>query len=111
MRTVRRLIPNVYLVLALVFIYLPIAILIVYSFNALPKSFIWGGFSIDNYKNLFTGSEGMGILDSLLETLKVAAIASVCDGFRCAVRSRHRISDQEAAGYSNGPDIRSQRHA
>ena len=78
MRTVRRLIPNVYLVLALVFIYLPIAILIVYSFNALPKSFIWGGFSIDNYKNLFTGSEGMGILDSLLETLKVAAIASVC---------------------------------
>ena len=78
MRTVRRLIPNVYLVLALVFIYLPIAILIVYSFNALPKSFIWGGFTIDNYKNLFNGSEGMGILDSLLETLKVAAIASVC---------------------------------
>ena len=29
MRTVRRLIPNIYLVLALVFIYLPIAILIV----------------------------------------------------------------------------------
>ena len=78
MRTLKRLIPNLYLVLALVFIYLPIAILIVYSFNALPKSFIWGGFSIESYKNLFTGSEGMGIMDSLLETLKVAAIASVC---------------------------------
>ena len=65
MRSIRRLIPNLYLVLALVFIYMPIAILIVYSFNALPKSFIWGGFSIDNYKNLFTGSEGMGSLRRL----------------------------------------------
>ena len=77
-RAIKRLVPNIYLVLVLVFIYLPIAILIVYSFNALPKSFIWGGFTFDNYKNLFTGSDGSGILDSLLETLKVASIAAVC---------------------------------
>ena len=77
MRFLRRFVPNLYIVLVLAFIYLPILILIVYSFNALPKSFIWGGFTLDNYKNLFSGSDGSGILDSLLMTLKVAAIASV----------------------------------
>jgi len=77
-RHARRIIPNIYLALILIFIYLPIAVLIIYSFNALPKSFIWGGFTLDNYRNLFTGSDGSGILDSLLMTLKVAAIAAVC---------------------------------
>ena len=77
MRFIKKLVPNAYLALILVFIYLPIAVLIIYSFNSLPKSFIWGGFTFDNYKSLFKGSDGSGILESLLETLKVAAIASV----------------------------------
>ena len=77
MRFLKKLVPNAYLALILVFIYLPIAILIIYSFNSLPKSFIWGGFTLDNYKSLFKGSDGSGILESLIETLKVAAIASV----------------------------------
>ena len=41
MRIAKRLIPDIYLALLLIFIYLPIAILIIYSFNKLPKSFIW----------------------------------------------------------------------
>jgi len=77
MRYLKKLVPNLYIGLILVFIYLPIAILIIYSFNALPKSFIWGGFTLNNYKNLFSGSDGGTILDSLLTTLRVAAIASV----------------------------------
>ena len=71
MRFVKKLVPNVYLALLLVFIYLPIAVLIIYSFNALPKSFIWGGFTLKNYQSLFKGSDGTGILESLIETLKV----------------------------------------
>lgn len=77
MRFAKRLVPNIYIALVVLFIYLPIAVLIVYSFNSIPKSFIWGGFSINNYKNLFSGSDGRTILDSLLTTIKVAAIASV----------------------------------
>ncbi|MBR5732511.1 MAG: ABC transporter permease, partial [Lachnospiraceae bacterium] len=77
MRFLKRLVPDVYLALILIFIYLPIVVLIVFSFNALPKSFIWGGFTLKNYVSLFSGSDGTGILESLLETLKVAAIASV----------------------------------
>ena len=77
MRFAKKLVPNLYITLVVIFIYLPIAVLIVYSFNAIPKSFIWGGFTFNNYKNLFTGSDGRTIFDSLITTLKVAAIASV----------------------------------
>ena len=77
MRFLKRLVPDIYLALILIFIYLPIAVLIIYSFNALPKSFIWGGFTLKNYQSLFKGSDGTGILESLIETLKVASIAAV----------------------------------
>ena len=76
MRFLKKLVPNAYLALILVFIYLPIAVLIIYSFNSLPKSFIWGGFTFDNYKSLFKGSDGSGILESLLETLNCSKTKS-----------------------------------
>ena len=77
MRFVKRLIPDFYIGLILVFLFLPILILIVFSFNNLPKSFIWGGFSIRNYAKLFSGTDGKSLLNALLTTLRVAAIASV----------------------------------
>ncbi|MBR1797676.1 MAG: ABC transporter permease [Clostridiales bacterium] len=77
MRFIRRLIPNIYIGLIIVFLYLPIALLIFYSFNSVPKSFIWGGFTLRNYTGLFSGSDGGELLEALLTTLKIAAIASV----------------------------------
>ena len=77
MRFLKRLIPDIYIALILIFLYLPIVILIVYSFNSIPKSFLWGGFTIRNYTGLFSGSDGAELLESLLTTLKIAAIASV----------------------------------
>ncbi|MBR2294586.1 MAG: ABC transporter permease [Clostridiales bacterium] len=77
MRMLKRLVPNIYIGLFLLFLYLPIAILIVYSFNSVPKSFIWGGFTIRNYTNLFSGSDGGELLEALLTTLKIASVAAV----------------------------------
>lgn len=77
MRFLKRLIPDIYIALILLFLYLPIVILIVYSFNSIPKSFLWGGFTLKNYTGLFSGSDGSELLESLLTTLKIAAIASV----------------------------------
>lgn len=77
MRFLKKVIPDIYVALVFVFLYLPIAILVIYSFNNVPKSYIWGGFTLDNYINLFKGSDGGEILQSLLTTLKVAAIASI----------------------------------
>ncbi len=77
MRLLRKAIPSVYIALIIVFLYLPIALLIFYSFNSVPKSFIWGGFTLKNYTSLFSGSDGGELLEALLTTLKIAAIASV----------------------------------
>lgn len=74
---IRRLIPNVYFALVVIALYLPILILIVYSFNSIPKSFIWGGFTLENYLNLFEGSDGKELLESLLTTVRIALITSV----------------------------------
>lgn len=77
MRTIRKFIPDIYIGLVILFLYLPIALLIFYSFNKVGKSFIWGGFTFSNYTSLFSGSDGGELLESLLTTLKIAAIASV----------------------------------
>lgn len=77
MRFLRRLVPNLYIGLILAFLYLPIVILVVYSFNSVPKSFLWGGFTFNNYTTLFSGDDGKQLLESLMTTLKIAAIASV----------------------------------
>ena len=45
--------PTVYLALGLVIIYLPIALVILYSFNESKLSSVWGGFSLKWYRTLF----------------------------------------------------------
>lgn len=77
MRFLKRLGPTFYVALVFAFLYLPIAVLLIFSFNNVPKSYIWGGFTFSNYINLFKGSDGAQLFQALLTTLKVAAIASV----------------------------------
>lgn len=81
MRTLKKLVPDIYIGLVLFLLYLPIAVLIVFSFNKVPKSYNWGGFTLRNYENLFKGSEGQQLFEALMTTLKVAAIASVVSTF------------------------------
>jgi len=76
MKKLKNLFPNIYIILVFIFLYLPIIVLIIFSFNRIPKSFIWAGFSLDNYVRLFSGNDGGEIWNSLVTTLKVAAIAS-----------------------------------
>lgn len=77
MRFFKKLLPGFYVALVFAFLYLPIAVLILFSFNNIPKSYIWGGFTFRNYANLFKGSDGGQLFQALLTTLKVASIASV----------------------------------
>lgn len=64
---------GVYFALMLMFLYLPIMVLIVFSFNE-TKGYIWSGFSFKWYLDLFSNER---ILDSLKNTLIIAAVASV----------------------------------
>ena len=63
-----------YLGLMLVFLYAPILILIVYSFNQSKTLGNWTGFTFDWYRQLFSTPE---ITDALIVTLTVAAISSI----------------------------------
>jgi len=59
-------------VLTYLFLFAPIVVLIVFSFNDAERAFIWGGFTLDWYPRLFSNED---LLDALGITLQVAAIA------------------------------------
>ena len=64
------------LLLALVFLFLyaPIFVLIVFSFNATKSRSVWTGFSLQWYGKLFSDA---AIIDALRTTLLVSAVASI----------------------------------
>ena len=56
------------------FLFLPIVVLIIFSFNDSRRTFVWRGFTLDWYPRLFDNAD---LIDSLRITLMVAAIAVV----------------------------------
>ncbi len=70
----RKFIQKSYMALVFGFLYLPIAYLILFSFNEGKSKVIFSGFSLKNYVNLFQDEQIMG---ALLNTLIIAAISSV----------------------------------
>lgn len=66
----RTKLPNIYLAFLIILMYLPVVVVIAYSFNASRQSSVWGGFSLSWYKELFTDK-------SLIEALKNSLIIGV----------------------------------
>jgi len=64
---------NIYGTLLLLFIYIPVLIMIVYSFNAQAKNYYWAGFTLEWYQNLFEGSK---LIPHLWTSLIVAFAAT-----------------------------------
>ncbi len=65
---------RLYLVLVFLFLYAPIAVLIVFSFNSSKSRAVWHGFTLDWYKQLFQNEQ---IISSVITSLLVAIISSV----------------------------------
>ncbi len=65
---------RIYNALIFLFLYSPIVVLIVYSFNDSRSRVRWGGFTLDWYRDLFSNEL---ILDSLRITLEVAVLAAL----------------------------------
>lgn len=70
--------------LAFSFLYLPILILIIYSFNASRFNAVWRGFTLDWYRSLFGSAEktlgfasSVGIWTALNNSLLIAAISTL----------------------------------
>ena len=82
---------KIYLILMLFYLYAPIMVLMVLSFNESRSRVTWGGFSLKWYEDLFTNSM---ILDALKTTLIIAlvsaAVATVLGTSACLGINRMR---------------------
>ena len=68
----------IYIALILVFLFAPIAVLIVFSFNSGASTSVFSGFSLKWYKELFKNSEILNALkNSLILAVSSAAISTV----------------------------------
>jgi spermidine/putrescine transport system permease protein len=65
---------SAYALLVYAFLFAPIVVLIIYSFNKARRGLVWQGFTFDWYPRLLANDE---LLDALIVTLKVAAVAVV----------------------------------
>ena len=63
-----------FLVLLFLFLYAPIFVLIVFSFNDSKSNAVWGGFTLDWYAQLFNNRT---VLDALQTTLLVSVLATL----------------------------------
>lgn len=65
---------NLYALLIFAFIYLPIVVMVVFSFNDQRNNYYWNGFTLEWYKVLFTESD---LLQYLINSLIVAIVATL----------------------------------
>lgn len=65
---------RLFLLLAFLFLYAPIMVLVVFSFNASKSKAVWAGFTLNWYKELFQNET---ILHALWVTLTVSALAAI----------------------------------
>lgn len=64
---------NLYALIVFAFIYLPIVVMIVFSFNDQRNNYYWNGFTLEWYEYLFTQSD---LLQYLINSLIVAIVAT-----------------------------------
>ncbi len=67
-------ISRIYTFLIFAFLYAPMVVLIIFSFNSSPSRVVWSGFSTQWYEKLFHNEE---ILNSLWVTISIAVLATI----------------------------------
>src|SRR6188474_1972236 len=65
---------SAYALIVYAFLFAPIVVLIIYSFNTAKRGLVWQGFTFDWYPRLFANDE---LLDALIVTLEVALVAVI----------------------------------
>lgn len=70
----RKIFRNLFIGLVFIFLYLPIIILVIYSFNDSKMNIIFSGFTLKWYKELFSNTN---LIDAFLNTMIIAIISTV----------------------------------
>ena len=65
---------NLFVILVFAFLFLPIIVLVVYSFNTSSMNIIFEGFTFNWYRELFNNSD---LIESFINTLIVASVSTV----------------------------------
>lgn len=105
LRFLRRTWQNFYLVLIMIFLYAPIATMMVLSFNTSKSRTQWGGFTLHWYSEMFASRNIMAALhNTLLIALLSAAIATVIGVAACvAINSMGAAPKAIVMGITNIP--------
>lgn len=67
-------ITNAYVMLIYVFVFIPVIVMIAFSFNSLPSNQHWESFTLDYYSKLFSDSE---MIQVLINSLTLAVISTL----------------------------------
>lgn len=100
-----KVLQGLYLLLIMLFLYLPIGTLMIFSFNNSKSMSVWKGFSVDWYREMFRSRE---IMDALGNTftiaLAAAAIATVLGTLAClGILSFGKKTQGVILGFNNIP--------
>lgn len=82
---VKKIASKIYMALIFLFLYLPIIVLMVLSFNNSSSSVKWGGFTLDWYKNCFKSESIMSAFSTTLQITLLAAVISTIIGTLAAI--------------------------
>ena len=80
-----KVLSKIYTALIFIFLYAPILILIVFSFNASKSRSVWSGFTLEWYEKLFHDAQIMGALKNTLIVAVVSAIVATIIGTMAAI--------------------------
>ncbi|WP_130869498.1 ABC transporter permease [Intestinimonas massiliensis (ex Afouda et al. 2020)] len=81
----RRIPSRIFTVLVYVFLYAPIVLLIIFSFNATKSNRVWGGFSLSWYAELFHNTRLLGALRTTIILSVLAAVIATILGTAAAI--------------------------
>ena len=97
MKKIARAIPGFYLLVVLLMMYLPIVIVVIYSFNAHPKGLVWSGFTTQWYPELFRSRQIMqSVRNSLIVGGWSCAVAAVIGTLGAVALSRSKLRSAAA---------------
>lgn len=69
-----KILQNLFVGLVFVFLYLPIIILVIYSFNSSEMNILFENFTLDWYKNLF---QNTNLIEAFINTIIIALISTI----------------------------------
>ena len=86
---------KIYTALIFVFLFAPIAILLVFSFNEAKSLSVFSGVSLKWYQELFRDGETLNALKNTLILAVIASVVSTAMGTAAALASRMGITPRE----------------